>query len=98
MRRTWADNPTSARIVEDISRYPLIIDKIIEYKGGLVPDFSAQHNGCSKRKRKVTDPCRLYTEHAVRRGCRLGSHAARTAAPQGTRNVLLSARVCFESN
>ena len=64
MRRTWADNPTGARIVEDISRYPLIIDKIIEYKGGVVPDFAAQRNGCSKRKRKASEACRLYTPSA----------------------------------
>jgi hypothetical protein len=30
-------------IVEDVTRYPLVIDKIVEYKGGLVPDFAAQH-------------------------------------------------------
>ena len=51
---------TSERIVEDVTRYPLVIDKIVEYKGGLVPDFAAQHEGCSRRKRKATDPSRMY--------------------------------------
>ena len=32
----------------------------MEYKGGLVPDFAAQHEGCSRRKRKATDPSRMY--------------------------------------
>ena len=54
MRRTWATNPSSERIVEDMTRYPLDIDKIVECKGGIVPDYKAQHAGCSKRKRKTT--------------------------------------------
>ena len=29
MRRTWAFAPTSERIVEDVMRYPLVIDKIV---------------------------------------------------------------------
>ena len=57
----WAMHPTSERIVEDISRYPLVIDKIVEHKGGLVPDFEMQHAGCSKRKRKASGASRLYT-------------------------------------
>ena len=61
MRRTWVNNPCSERIVEDISRYPLVIDKVVEHKGGVVPDFKMQHQGCSKRKRKVTEASRLYT-------------------------------------
>ena len=61
MRCTWdGGNPCSERIVEDISRYPLVIDKIVEHKGGVVPDFKMQHQGCSKRKRKVTEASRLY--------------------------------------
>ena len=44
--------PTSERIVEDISRYEYIQEKIIAAKGGLVQDFELQHKGCSKRKRK----------------------------------------------
>eukprot|EP00310_Coccolithus_braarudii_P008982 CAMPEP_0183382040 /NCGR_PEP_ID=MMETSP0164_2-20130417/126743_1 /TAXON_ID=221442 /ORGANISM="Coccolithus pelagicus ssp braarudi, Strain PLY182g" /LENGTH=100 /DNA_ID=CAMNT_0025559651 /DNA_START=233 /DNA_END=536 /DNA_ORIENTATION=+ len=50
----------SERIVEDVTRYPLVIDKIVKYKGGLVPDFAAQHEGCSRRERKATDPSRMY--------------------------------------
>ena len=60
MRRTWLDNPCSERIVEDVMRYPLVIDKIVEHEGGVVPDFKMQHAGCSKRKRKVTEESRLY--------------------------------------
>jgi len=47
--------------VEDISRYPLVIDKIVEHKGGVVPDFKMQFEGCSKRKRKVTEASRIYS-------------------------------------
>ena len=61
MRRTWATNPSSERIVEDMTRYPLVIDKIVECKGGIVPDYKAQHAGCSKRKRKTTESTQLYT-------------------------------------
>lgn len=43
-----------------MTRYPLVIDKIIEHKGGVVPDFTMQHAGCSKRKRKATEGSRLY--------------------------------------
>ena len=53
MVRTWEHHPTSARIVEDMTRLPLVLDKIIEAKGGLVPDFEMQHGGCSKRKRSL---------------------------------------------
>ena len=38
----------------------LVIDKIIEHKGGVVPDFCVQHAGCSKRKRKAVEPSRMY--------------------------------------
>lgn len=54
------NNPCSERIVEDISRYPLVIDKVVEHNGGVVPDFNMQHQGCSKRKRKATEASRLY--------------------------------------
>ena len=46
------------RIVEDVMRYPLAIDKAVEFKGGVVPDFFVQHNGCSKRKRKAAEASR----------------------------------------
>ena len=42
------DAVRSERIVEDISRYPLVVDKIVEHKGGVVPDFQMQHQGCSE--------------------------------------------------
>ena len=31
-----------------------MVDKIIEYKGGVVPDHAYQAVGCSKQKRKVS--------------------------------------------
>ena len=34
-----ATNPISERIVDDVTRYPLVIDKIVECKGGIVPDY-----------------------------------------------------------
>jgi hypothetical protein len=60
MRRSWLSNPTSEMIVEDVMRYPLVIDKVVEHKGGVVPDYNFQKQGCSKRKRKVTEPSRSY--------------------------------------
>ena len=48
------------RIVEDVMRYPLVIDKIVAHKGGVVPDFCIQHAGCSRRKRKLIEPSRMY--------------------------------------
>ena len=38
----------------------LALQKIVEAKGGVVPDFTVQHAGCSKRKRTVTAPSGLY--------------------------------------
>ncbi len=54
MVRTWADHLLEWRIVEDISRYPLAIDQIMEHKGGVVPDHLAQVGGCSRHVRKDT--------------------------------------------
>ena len=51
MRCTWAHYPTSERIVEDITRWPIVLEKIIEHGGGTVPDLEVAHNGCSKRKK-----------------------------------------------
>ena len=55
MVRTWEKHPLGWRIVEDMSRLPLVQDKIIEHEGGLVPDLEMQHEGCSKRKRKLRE-------------------------------------------
>jgi hypothetical protein len=43
-----------------MTRYTLVIDKIVAYKGGVVPDFCVQHAGYSKRKRKATELSRMY--------------------------------------
>eukprot|EP00966_Prymnesium_polylepis_P284173 6564794-Prymnesium_polylepis.1 len=42
-------------VTHDVTRLPVVLEKIIEAQGGLVPDFEMQHNGCSKRKRKLRD-------------------------------------------
>jgi hypothetical protein len=52
--RTWEDHPLPWRIVEDISRYPIVIDRIVECQGGVVPDHTVHHGGCSRRKRRET--------------------------------------------
>jgi hypothetical protein len=57
LKKAWAQLP-SWRIVEDVMRYPIAIDKCVEFKGGVVEDFFIQHNGCSKRKRTITEPSR----------------------------------------
>ena len=46
MRRTWLDHPLDERIVEA--------------KGGVVPDLRVQHAGCSKGKRKATEHSKIY--------------------------------------
>jgi hypothetical protein len=48
-----------------MTRYTLVIDKIVAYKGGVVPDFCVQHAGYSKRKRKATELSRMYQEPTV---------------------------------
>jgi hypothetical protein len=38
MWRTWEHSPSSDRIVEDIKNFPMVLQKIIEAKGCVVPD------------------------------------------------------------
>ena len=52
--RAWNTHPLSHRIVEDILRYKVVIDRIVECKGGVVADHTAQHGGCSRHKRPET--------------------------------------------
>ena len=47
--------------MEDIERYPLVIDKMVEHEGGVIPDWRMQHQDCSKRKRKAHEPSLIYT-------------------------------------
>ena len=54
IRRTWKTHPLPERIVEDISRYPIVIDRIVECKGGVVEDHTVQREGCSRSKRRET--------------------------------------------
>jgi hypothetical protein len=43
MERAWVVAPTSKRIVEDITGLPRILEKIIEFKGCVVPDEGLRH-------------------------------------------------------
>jgi len=39
MEQVWLQvAPTSDRIIEDIEHLPIVVEKIIEYEGALVPD------------------------------------------------------------
>jgi len=43
IERAFSVAPTSKRIVEDIIALPMVLDKIIEYKGCVVPDEALRH-------------------------------------------------------
>jgi hypothetical protein len=43
MTRCWEVAPTSERIVQDIMYLPEVVDKIIEYKGCMVPEKCLRH-------------------------------------------------------
>jgi hypothetical protein len=43
IERAFAVAPTSKRIVEDILALPLVLDRIIEYEGCVVPDEALRH-------------------------------------------------------
>ena len=43
LRRVWKVEPQPYRIIEDVSRIPSTVDKIIEYRGGIVPDAVLRH-------------------------------------------------------
>eukprot|EP00966_Prymnesium_polylepis_P316576 7315236-Prymnesium_polylepis.3 len=51
LRRTWTTHPEPYRIKEDIERIPHTIEKIIEYRGGMVPD-SVLRTGRRKERGK----------------------------------------------
>jgi hypothetical protein len=51
LRRTWEVCLTSERIVEDISRFPAALKKIIAAKGAYVPELDKR---TGRRKRKPT--------------------------------------------
>ena len=55
MRHAWKTNPPDWRTKEDIERLLLVLENIIEHKGGLVPDFEMHVAGCSKRKRSLKE-------------------------------------------
>lgn len=43
--RVRTEVPEPDRIIEDVSRNPSIVDKIVEYRGGVVPDEVLRHRG-----------------------------------------------------
>ena len=53
LRLTWAEHPSSERIVEDICRLPITIDATIDHKGCYVPEEAFHKKGCSRKKRKA---------------------------------------------
>jgi len=58
LRRTWQVCPTSERIVQDISRFPAALEKIIAAKGAYVPELDKRSG---RRQRKAT---RRFVYHA----------------------------------
>eukprot|EP00966_Prymnesium_polylepis_P319026 7368473-Prymnesium_polylepis.1 len=56
LRRTWTVHPTPERIVEDISRIPSTVDKIIEHGGGVVPDEVLRHGRRAERGKRPFQP------------------------------------------
>jgi hypothetical protein len=95
MVRTWADHPQGWRIVEDMTRLPLVLDKIIEAEGGLVPDFEMQHGGCSKRKRSLKG-----ADSAALRSYQPSGRAPRWLRSQkrGARSCARRRKRCVESS
>ena len=59
LRLTWAEHPTSERILEDILRLPVTIEQIIAHKGCVVPEAAIHKKGCSRTKRKGQSGSRL---------------------------------------
>ena len=54
--RTWSVSPEGWRIVEDISRIPSTVDKIVEHVGCTVPDAVLRHGRREQRgKRPVAE-------------------------------------------
>jgi hypothetical protein len=51
LRRTWQVCPTSERIVQDISRFPAALEKIIAAEGAYVPELDKRSG---RRQRKAT--------------------------------------------
>ena len=52
LRKVWTLVPEPYRIIEDVSRIPSTIDKIIEYRGGVVPDEALRHGRCAQRAKR----------------------------------------------
>lgn len=52
LRKAWTVVPEPHRIIEDVSRIPSTVDKIIEYRGGVVPDAVLRHGRRSLRGKR----------------------------------------------
>ena len=75
MVATWKHHPSSERIVEDIERWPMILEQIVAHKGCVVPDLAIQRAGCSKTKRKRFQPCATVDAAAATRAAALREKA-----------------------
>ena len=54
LMRTWMVIPEGWRIVQDISRIPSTAVKIVEHRGGVVPDDDMRHGRrCNRSKRPI---------------------------------------------
>ena len=56
MERVWTVCPSSERIVQDISRFPIALKRIIEAKGAKVPDLD------TRRGRRKSIPVTLHAD------------------------------------
>ena len=54
--RTWTSHPEPYRIVQDISRIPATVDRIIEHHGGIVPDEELRHGRRAERGTRPFKP------------------------------------------
>ena len=57
--RTWSVSPEGWRIVQDISRIPSTVNKIVEYNGCTVPDSVLRHG---RREQRGKRPAELHPE------------------------------------
>ena len=66
--------PTPERIVEDVSRIPKTVDKIVEYGGGMVPDGVLRTGRREQRAKRpfVAHPDCQGAQAALKSQCSLG--------------------------
>jgi hypothetical protein len=52
LRTVWSLVPEPDAIIRDVSRIPTTVQKIIEYRGGVVPDAALRHGRRSARGKR----------------------------------------------